>query len=45
MIRKMQLYVLQGGKPTGPFEEAELISRWKKGTVRDTESSVSLDDQ
>lgn len=34
---KMQLYILQDGKPTGPFDEAELISRWKKGTVRDTD--------
>jgi GYF domain 2 len=33
----MQLYVLQDGKPTGPFEEAEIISRWKEGTVRDTD--------
>jgi GYF domain 2 len=33
----MQLYVLQDGKPTGPFEEAELISRWEKGGVRETD--------
>ena len=33
----MQLHVLQGGKPTGPFEEAEIISRWRKGILKDTD--------
>jgi len=30
----MQLYILQGGTPIGPFEEAEIVSRWKNGNLR-----------
>jgi hypothetical protein len=33
----MLFYVLQDGKPTGPFEEAEIISRWRKGILKDTD--------
>jgi hypothetical protein len=33
----MKLYVLQENKPTGPFDEAEIISRWKTATVSDTD--------
>jgi hypothetical protein len=32
-----EFYVLQENKPTGPFEEAEIISRWRNGTVRYTD--------
>jgi hypothetical protein len=33
----MQLYILQGETRIGPLEEAEIISRWRKGSVRDTD--------
>jgi hypothetical protein len=33
----MQLYVLQSGKQAGPFEEAEIISQWKKGILKGTD--------
>ena len=30
----MQLYILRNGKPTGPFDEPQIVEGWKRGTFR-----------
>ena len=29
----MQLYLLRDGKPVGPFDEAQIVERWKRGIL------------